>query len=106
MKMIVAIIRPEMLQCVKDSLKEIGVYGMTITHVSGRGEQMGITFTNRVGEFTVDEIDKTKLEIVVEDDLVERVIETIRGVANTGNPGDGRIFVIPVERSVRIRNID
>lgn len=106
MKMIMAVIRPERLQCVKDAMRDIGINGMTITHVTGRGEQMGLRFTNRVGEFVVDEIEKVKIESVVEDSDVDRVIETIRRVAETGNPGDGRIFVIPVERSIRIRSED
>ncbi len=101
--MVVAVIRPEKLQNVKDALAGIGVRGMTITHVTGRGEQMGLRFTNRVGEFTVDEIEKVKVETVVEDDQVDTVIDVIREVAGTGHPGDGRIFVILVERSVRIR---
>ena len=106
MKMVMAVIRPERLQCVKDAMRDIGINGMTITHVTGRGEQMGLRFTNRVGEFVVDEIEKVMIESVVDDSDVDRVIETIRRVAETGNPGDGRIFVIPVERSIRIRSED
>lgn len=106
MKMVMAVIRPERLQCVKDAMRDIGINGMTITHVTGRGEQMGLRFTNRVGEFVVDEIEKVKIESVVEDSDVDRVIDTIKRVAETGNPGDGRIFVIPVERSIRIRSED
>ena len=106
MKMVMAVIRPERLQCVKDAMRDIGINGMTITHVTGRGEQMGLRFTNRVGEFVVDEIEKVKIESVVEDSDVDRVIDTIRRVAETGNPGDGRIFIIPVERSIRIRSED
>ena len=104
MKMIVAVIRPEKLQCVKDGLKDIGINGMTVTHVTGRGEQMGLKFTTRVGEFVVDEIEKVKIETVVGDDQTEKVIGTIRKHAETGYPGDGRIFVIPVEESIRIRS--
>ena len=103
MKMVVAIIRPERLQCVKDALRDHGINGITITHVTGRGEQMGLKFTNRVGEFIVDEIEKVKIETVVEDSQADGVVTAIQGVANTGNPGDGRIFVIPVERSIKIR---
>ncbi len=106
MKMIVAVIRPERLQCVKDGLRDIGVNGMTITHVTGRGEQMGLTFTTRVGEFVVDEIEKVKIESVVDDDEAEKVIATIKKFSETGNPGDGRIFVIPVEQSIRIRTVE
>ena len=91
MKMVMAVIRPERLQCVKDALRDIGINGMTISHVTGRGEQMGLTFTTRVGEFVVDEIEKVKIESVVDDGDVERVIETIRRSAETGNPGDGEV---------------
>ena len=89
MKMVMAIIRPERLQCVKDGLKEKGINGITITHVTGHGEQMGLVFTTRVGEFIVDEIEKIKIESVVEDDQVQMVIDTIRAKAETGHPGDG-----------------
>ncbi len=106
MKMVMAIIRPERLQCVKDALKDIGVSGMTITHVTGRGEQMGLKFTTRVGEFVVDEIEKVKIEVVIDDKDLDRVITTIRRFSETGNPGDGRIFVIPVEQSIRIRTVE
>lgn len=106
MKMVMAIIRPGRLQCVKDALKDIGVSGMTITHVTGRGEQMGLKFTTRVGEFVVDEIEKVKIEVVIDDEDLDRVITTIRRFSETGNPGDGRIFVIPVEQSIRIRTVE
>ena len=106
MKMLMAVIRPERLQCVKDALKDIGVSGMTITHVTGRGEQMGLKFTTRVGEFVVDEIEKVKIEVVIDDEDLDRVITTIRRFSETGNPGDGRIFVIPVEQSIRIRTVE
>lgn len=106
MKMVVAIIRPERLQCVKDALKDAGINGMTITHVTGRGEQSGLVFTNRVGTFVVDEIEKVKVECVVDDNDEDVVVDTIRTSAETGSPGDGRIFIIPVERSVRIRSGD
>ena len=104
MKMVMAVIRPERLQCVKDGLRDMGVNGLTITRVTGRGEQMGLKFTNRVGEFIVDEIEKVKIESVIEDEDLDRVIATIRKFAETGNPGDGRIFVVPVEQSLKIRS--
>lgn len=100
MKMIVAIIRPEKCREVKDALRKAGIGGMTITHVTGHGKQAGLRFTNRVGEFIVDEIDKTKIEIVLEDESVlDGTIQTIIRSAYTGHHGDGRIFVLPVERS-------
>ena len=104
MKMVMAVIRPERLQCVKDGLRDMGVNGLTITRVTGRGEQMGLKFTNRVGEFIVDEIEKVKIESVVEDEKVDDVIATIKRFSETSNPGDGRIFVIPVEQSIKIRS--
>ncbi len=104
MRMVVAVVRPERLQAVKDGLRDIGVYGMTITHVTGRGKQKGLVFTTRVGEFIVDEIEKTKIEIVVDDDKVDCVVANIRENAETGHPGDGRIFIIPVLESIRIRS--
>jgi nitrogen regulatory protein P-II 1 len=106
MKLIIAIIRPEMCQPVKNALRNIGVNGMTITHVLGRGLQGGIKFTNRVGDFIVDELEKTKIEIVIEDDdLEEPVVDTIRKTAVTGSPGDGRIMVINLEKFIRIRDL-
>lgn len=105
MKMIVAIIRPEMCQRVKDALKGVGVNGITITHVLGRGSQAGLKFTSRVGEFVVDELDKTKIEVIIEEDSMEDiVIDAIVKASETGKPGDGRIIVIPVEKFIRIRS--
>ncbi|MFA6710305.1 MAG: P-II family nitrogen regulator [Candidatus Methanomethylophilaceae archaeon] len=104
MKMIIAYIRPERLQNVKDALKLKNVNGMSITSVRGRGSQSGLKFTNRVGEFVVDEIEKIKLEIVVEDIMEDMVIDTVVSSASTGRIGDGRIFVLPVERSVKVRS--
>lgn len=104
MKMIVAVFRPERLQAVKDSLKEAGIKAMTITDVRGRGQQSGLVFSNRVGTITIDEIEKVKVEVVVEDQEEKKAIDAIRGAARTGHEGDGRIFVIPVESSIRIRD--
>ena len=104
MKMVTAIIRPEKLQNVKDALKDIGINGMTITHVYGRGKQGGLKFTTRAGEIVVDELEKTKIEMVIEGDaLVDKAVDAIVESAKTGKPGDGRIIVTPVERFVRIR---
>ncbi len=102
MKMIIAIVRPEKAQEVKDAIHEAGFNGMTITHVTGRGRQAGLRFANRAGEFVVDEIEKTKFEIVVDDKHVDAVVHCVSEAASTGRPGDGRIFVIPVERTCRI----
>ncbi len=104
MKMIMAVIRPERLQNVKDALKDIGINAMTITDVRGRGQQSGLHFTNRVGTIVVDEIEKTKIEVVVDDGQAGPTVDAIRNAACTGHMGDGRIFVMPVEMSVRIRD--
>ncbi|MBR6213867.1 MAG: P-II family nitrogen regulator [Candidatus Methanomethylophilaceae archaeon] len=102
MKMIVAIVRPEKAQDVKDAIHEAGFNGMTITHVTGRGRQAGLKFANRYGEFVVDEIEKTKFEIVVDDKDVKAVIDSVCKTATTGNHGDGKIFVLPVEETYTI----
>jgi len=104
MKMIVAVIRPEKLQAVKDTLKESGINALTITDVRGRGQQSGLTFTNRVGTIIIDEIEKIKIEVVVEDSEEKITIDAIKSAARTGHKGDGRIFVLPVEKSIRIRD--
>ncbi len=103
MKLITAVIRPEKCQAVKDALRDIGVNGMTITHVFGRGSQAGIKFVTRAGDIIVDELEKTKIETVVDDELVDKAIDAIVAAAQTGKPGDGRLIVTPVERFVRIR---
>lgn len=103
MKLITAVVRPEMCQAVKDNLREAGINGMTITHVYGRGSQAGLRFTTRAGEIIIDELEKTKVEIVLEDDKVDMAIDIIIKSAQTGKPGDGRIIVTPVERFIRIR---
>ena len=101
--MITAVIRPEKCQAVKDALRDIGVNGMTITHVFGRGSQAGIKFVTRAGDIIVDELEKTKIETVVDDEIVDKAIDAIVAAAQTGKPGDGRLIVTPVERFVRIR---
>lgn len=103
MKLITAVIRPEKCQAVKDALRDIGVNGMTITHVFGRGSQAGIKFVTRAGDIIVDELEKTKIETVVDDEIVDKAIDAIVAAAQTGKPGDGRLIVTPVERFVRIR---
>ena len=103
MKMIIAVIRPEKLECVKRALEEIGCYAMTVSEVKGRGEQKGIKLQFRGREMEVDMLQKTKIEIVAEDNRVEEIINTIVNSARTGRYGDGRIFVLPVERSIKIR---
>lgn len=104
MKKIEAIIRPEKLTDVKDALDDLGLHGMNFTQVTGRGSQRGIVHQGRGGEtVTVDLLPKVKLEIVVSDIAVERAIDAIIAAARTGNIGDGKIFVYPVETAVRVR---
>jgi len=104
MKMIVAIIKPERFEFVKKALEDKGHISMTITEVKGRGAQKGISLEYRGGKMTVDLLPKVKLEIVVHDKDV--VIATLTGSARTGKIGDGKIFVLPVEKSIRIRTGD
>jgi len=103
MKMIKAIIRPERLEFVKKALEEKGTYGMTVLEVSGRGDQKGIRLQYRGGTMVVDLIPKVQIEVVVKDNDADGIIHAITGAARTGKMGDGRIFVIPVERSIRVR---
>tara|TARA_A100001037_G_C14818293_1_gene486463 strand:- start:65 stop:403 length:339 start_codon:yes stop_codon:yes gene_type:complete len=103
MKLIKAIIKPFKLEEVKDALAEIGVEGMTVSEVKGFGRQKGHTEIYRGSEYTVDFLPKVKLETVVGDDVADKVIDAITEAGKTGKIGDGKIFVIPVEESVRIR---
>lgn len=103
MKMIVAIIRPEKLGAVKDGLSAAGVEGITISDVRGHGSQSGITLTSRVGTTVLDEIEKVKIETIIDDSIEQACIDAIISAANTGHFGDGRIFVMPVEKSIRVR---
>jgi nitrogen regulatory protein P-II 1 len=103
MKQIKAIIKPERFEFVKKALEEKGFKGMTVTEVKGRGEQKGITLEYRGGLMTVDMLPKLQLEIVVRDSEEDLLISTIMESARTGKIGDGKIFVMPVEKSIRIR---
>ena len=103
MKLIIAIIKPFKLEEVKDALASIGVEGMTVTEVKGFGRQKGHTEIYRGSEYTVDFLPKVKVEIVVPDAIVGKVIDAIVKSAKTGKIGDGKVFVLPVEDAVRIR---
>ena len=103
MKKIQAIIKPFKLDDVKEALTEIGIKGMTISEVKGYGRQKGHTEIYRGAEYVVDFIPKINIEVVVTAEMVDQVVETIRKAANTGKIGDGKIFVIPIERIVRVR---
>jgi nitrogen regulatory protein P-II 1 len=106
MKKIEAIIREEKLEAVRQALKEDSYYGVTVSEVSGHGRQGGYTLQWRVGEYHVDLLPKIKLEVVILDEDVPRVLHTITAAARTGNIGDGKIFVLPVEDAMRIRTGD
>jgi nitrogen regulatory protein P-II 1 len=103
MKLVMAIIRPEKLTNVLKALEAAGIKALTVSKVKGRGVQKGLTRQWRGREYNVDLLDKTKLEIVVTDDLVDTIINAIMESAMTGDIGDGKIFVLPVENAVRIR---
>ncbi len=103
MKLIKAIIKPFKLDDVREALSEIGVTGITVSEVKGFGRQKGHTELYRGAEYVVDFLPKVKVETVVDDDAVEKVIEAISKAANTGKIGDGKIFVLNVEQAVRIR---
>lgn len=103
MKLIKAIIKPFKLDDVRQALSEIGVTGITVSEVKGFGRQKGHTELYRGAEYVVDFLPKVKMETVVEDKDVEKVIEAITKAANTGKIGDGKIFVLNVEQAIRIR---
>ncbi len=103
MKLLTAIIKPFKLDEVKDALNEIGIQGITVTEVKGFGRQKGHTELYRGAEYVVDFLPKIKMEIVVKEDMVHKVIETIENAAKTGRIGDGKIFITTVEEVVRIR---
>jgi nitrogen regulatory protein P-II 1 len=103
MKLVEAIIKPFKLDEVKDALNEVGIEGITVSEVKGFGRQKGHTELYRGAEYVVDFIPKVKLEIAVNDDMVEKVIETIVNTAKTGRIGDGKIFILPMGEAVRIR---
>ncbi len=104
MKKIEAIIRPEKLNEAKDALEAGGFLGLNITHVTGRGVQKGIVHTGRGGEtYTVDMLPKLKIEVVVKDADADKVVEIIVNAARTGNIGDGKIFIVPIEDAIRVR---
>jgi len=103
MKKIEAIIREEKLEPVRKAIEECGYFGMTISEVSGRGRQKGISLQWRVGEYRVDFLPKIKIEIVVLDGDVAKTVNAISRNARTGEMGDGKIFILPVENAVRVR---
>ncbi|MDP1553341.1 MAG: P-II family nitrogen regulator [Methanobacteriaceae archaeon] len=103
MKKIIAIIRPDRFEVVKAALEKSGVNGMTVQDVKGRGRQLGITESYRGTDYTVDLLPKVRLEIVINTNDLEKVITVISENARTGDIGDGKIFISPVEEVIRIR---
>ena len=103
MKKIEAVIRPEKLDEMKDALAKAGFPGITAFDVKGRGRQKGILLSYRTTEYRVDMLPKTKIELVVKDEEVEKAIDVIIKIARTNTIGDGKIFVLPVEEAVRVR---
>jgi nitrogen regulatory protein P-II 1 len=101
-----AIIQPSRFESVKDALIEIGVEGMTVLEVRGHGRQKGHTESYRGREYSVDLLPKVKFELVLDDELAKRAVETILKVASTGKIGDGKIFLSKVDDAIRIRNQD
>lgn len=103
MRKIESVIRPHLLDAVKDALQEVGVVGLTITEVKGFGRQKGHTETYRGSEYKIDFLPKVKIEVVLPDEMVDLAIDAIMKTAKTGKFGDGKIFVIPVDDAIRIR---
>ena len=103
MKFIIAIIKPFKLDEVKEALHEVGVSGITVTEAKGFGRQKGHTELYRGAEYVVDFLPKVKIELIIEDEMVEKAVEAIRASAHTGRIGDGKIFVSGIEDALRIR---
>ncbi|MCS6863238.1 MAG: P-II family nitrogen regulator [Abditibacteriales bacterium] len=103
MKMVVAVIRPHKLHDVKTALSEAGIHGLTVTDVRGAGRQKGHVERYRGSEYTIDLLAKVKIEVAVTDEQVDKVIQTIIESARTGQIGDGKVFVLPLEDSIRVR---
>ena len=103
MKLITAVIKPFLLDEVREALSSVGVHGMTVTEVKGFGRQKGHTELYRGAEYVVDFLPKTKLEMAVNDDQLDTAIEAIQNAANTGKIGDGKIFVSDLQQVIRIR---
>ncbi len=106
MQKVEAIIKPFKLDEVKEALNAIGIQGITVSEVKGFGRQKGHTELYRGAEYVVDFLPKIKLEVVVPDDMVAKVLEAVQSAANTGRIGDGKIFVMPILEAVRIRTGD
>ena len=103
MKLVTAIVKPAKVDEVKDALKEVGVAGLTVTEVRGFGRQAGHTEVYRGAEYTIDFVPKVRIEVLVDETVVDRIVDTIVSTARTDKIGDGKIWVTPVDQIVRIR---
>jgi nitrogen regulatory protein P-II 1 len=103
MKKIEAIVRPHLLESVKDALQALGVAGMTISEVKGFGRQKGHTEVYRGSEYKIEFVPKLKIEVIVDDEIVDEAVDAVIKTARTGKFGDGKIFIFPVEEAIRIR---
>jgi nitrogen regulatory protein P-II 1 len=103
MKLVTAIVKPFVLEDVKNALEQVGVLGMTVSEVQGYGRQKGHTEVYRGAEYSVDFVPKVRVEVVVDDNLAEKVVDAIVESARTGKIGDGKVWVTPVEAVVRVR---
>jgi nitrogen regulatory protein P-II 2 len=103
MKYIIAIIKPFKLEQVREALGALSIQGITVTEVKGHGRQRGHTEFYRGAEYAVSFVPKVKIEVAVEDDVADRAIEAIQSAAQTGQIGDGKVFVLPLERAIRVR---
>ncbi len=103
MKLVTAIIRPHVVDDVRDTLSRLGVTGLTVTEVKGFGRQKGHTEMYRGAEYSIDFVPKAKLEVVIDDDKLDAVVEAVKSAARSGQIGDGKIFVSDIGQAVRIR---
>lgn len=103
MKLVTAVVKPFTLGDIREALDDVGVYGMTVTETQGFGQQRGHTEVYRGAEYATEFVPKVKVEVVVKDEVLEEVVETITRAAYTGKVGDGKVWVTPVEAAVRVR---
>ncbi len=103
MKYIIAIIKPHRLEHVREALAAIGIEGMTVSEVKGHGRQKGHTEVYRGAEYVVNFLPKVKIEVATTEDMLDKALEAIREAAQTGQIGDGKIFVLPIEKTIRVR---
>ncbi|EHK87284.1 P-II family nitrogen regulator [Saccharomonospora azurea] len=103
MKLVTAIVKPYALNAIRSALEELGVLGMTVGEVQGYGRQKGHTEVYRGAEYAVDFVAKTRVDVVTDDDLADKVVDAVVAAAHTGRIGDGKVWVTPVETVVRVR---